>query len=244
MSAGERPVSALPAWLLWGLGLALAAQVLFALAPGSRLHYAADLPPAPPAQMLRAAAFGEPAALSRLAMLWLQSFDSGATNRTHYRDLDYGRLTGWLGAIQDLDPHSHYPLFAAARVYAEVPDPARARQMLEFVHREYLKAPQQRWPALAHGALLAKHRLQDLPLARRYAAAIQAVAQDPAVPLWAKQMEVFILEDMNELEAARIMLGGLLAAGQVNDPGERRFLQGRLEELERRLAEPAGPRRR
>lgn len=244
MSAGERPVSALPAWLLWGLALALLAQVLLALAPGSRVRYAADLPPAPSAPMLRAAAFGEPAALSRLAMLWLQSFDSGATNQAHYRDLDYGRLTGWLGAIQDADPRSHYPLFAAARIYAEVPDPARARQMLEFVHREYLKAPHQRWPAMAHGALLAKHRLQDLPLARRYAAAMQAVAKDPSVPLWAKQMEVFILEDMNELEAARIMLGGLLAAGQVSDPGERRFLQGRLEELERRLAGTPPPRRR
>lgn len=235
MSAGERPVLALPAWLLWGLALALAAQVLFALVPGSRLRYAADLPPVPSAPMLRAASFGEPAALSRLAMLWLQSFDSGAANQAHYRDLDYERLTGWLGAIQDLDPRSRYPLFAAARIYAEVPDPVRAREMLEFVYREYLKAPQQRWPALAHGALLAKHRLRDLPLARRYAAAMQAVAQDPAVPLWAKQMEVFILVDMNELDAARIMLGGLLAAGQVQDPGERRFLQGRLEELERRL---------
>lgn len=244
MSAGERPVSALPAWLPWGLALALLAQVLLALAPGARPRNASDLPPSPSGPALRAAAFGEPAALSRLAMLWLQSFDSGSTNETAYRDLDYGRLTGWLGAIQDTDPRSHYPLFAAARIYAEVPDPARARQMLEFVYREYLKAPQQRWPALAHGALLAKHRLQDLPLARRYAAAMQAVAQDPGVPLWAKQMEVFILEDMNELEAARIMLGGLLAAGQVTDPGERRFLQGRLEELEQRLAAPAEPRRR
>jgi len=244
VSAGERPVSALPRWLLWSLALALLAQILLALAPEARQRNASNLPPPPSGPVLRAAAFGEPAALSRLAMLWLQSFDSGAANRTHYRDLDYGRLTGWLGAIQDLDPRSHYPLFAAARIYAEVPDPARAREMLEFVFREYLKAPQQRWPALAHGALLAKHRLQDLPLARRYAAAIQAVARDPAVPLWAKQMEVFILEDMNELEAARIMLGGMLAAGQVTDPGERRFLQGRLEELERRLAAPPGPRRR
>ncbi|MDH5578473.1 MAG: hypothetical protein OEZ09_08425, partial [Betaproteobacteria bacterium] len=56
------------------------------------------------------------------------------------------------------------------------------------------------------------------------------------VPLWAKQMEVFILEDMNELEAAKIMLGGMLASGRLEDPGERRFLKERLEELERRVA--------
>ena len=49
-------------------------------------------------------------------------------------------------------------------------------------------------------------------------------------------MEIFIAEDMNELEAARIMLGGLLESGQLQDPAERRFLKQRLEELERRIA--------
>jgi len=72
-------------------------------------------------------------------------------------------------------------------------------------------------------------------LARRYAADIERLATDPGIPLWARQMEIFILEDMNELEAAKILLGGLLAAGRITDPQERRFLQGRLEELERRL---------
>jgi hypothetical protein len=48
-------------------------------------------------------------------------------------------------------------------------------------------------------------------------------------------MEIFILEDMNELEAAKVMLGGLLATGRLRDAEERRFLQGRLEEIEWRL---------
>ena len=49
-------------------------------------------------------------------------------------------------------------------------------------------------------------------------------------------MEIFIAEDMNELEAAKIMLGGMLESGQLDDPGERRFLKERLEELEKRIA--------
>ena len=61
-----------------------------------------------------------------------------------------------------------------------------------------------------------------------------------SVPLWARQMEIFILEDMNELEAARILLGGLLESGAIHDPAEARFLQQRLEELERRLAARPG----
>ena len=71
-------------------------------------------------------------------------------------------------------------------------------------------------------------------LYRRYAAAIDRYTKSPEVPLWARQMEIFILEDMNELAAARILLGGLLESGTIRDPAEARFLRQRLEELERK----------
>jgi hypothetical protein len=187
---------------------------------------------------LRLASVGEPAALARLAMVWLQAFDSRGDNAIPYQHLDYARLIGWLQAILAVDPRSEYPLFSAARVYAENPDAGKVRRIFDFIYGEFAADPNRRWPALAHAALLAKHRLHDLPLARRYAAAIQRLATDDSVPLWAKQMEAFILEDMDELEAARVMLGGMLAAGRIRDPEERRFLQGRLEELEVRLKAP------
>jgi hypothetical protein len=236
VSGRERPLATVPGWLWALLGATLAAQLgVQALRPPPAAA-ASDLPPAPRAAALRAASLGEPAAAARLAMLYVQAFDLGAGNALPYRRLDYGRLRAWLRAILDTDPRSSYALFAAVRVYAEVDDPARTRAMLEFVHEAYLEAPNRRWPALAHAALLAKHRLRDLPLARRYAADLQRLTTDPDVPLWARQMEIFILEDMNELEAAKIMLGGLLASGHLRDPGERRFLKERLDALERRLA--------
>ena len=40
---------------------------------------------------------------------------------------------------------------------------------------------------------------------------------------------------MNELEAASIMLGGLLASGTIDDPAEVRFLAEKLKALEARL---------
>jgi hypothetical protein len=48
-------------------------------------------------------------------------------------------------------------------------------------------------------------------------------------------MEIFILEDLNELEAARILIGSLIQSGVLQDPAELRFLENRLKELERRL---------
>ena len=168
-------------------------------------------------------------------MVWLLAFDARAENALPYQQLDYGRVLGWLSSILALDPRSEYPLFAASRVYAENANPAKMRAVLEFIHAQFAADPNRRWPALAHAALLAKHRLHDLPLARRYAADLQRLVTDPSVPLWAKQMQVFILEDMNELEAARIVLGGMLATGHIRDPEEKRFLEARLKDLEERL---------
>ena len=228
MRRDERPLASLPVWLWLALAAALAAQIGFrALHWATKLHEA-DLPPPPSASALRLAALGERAATARLAMLYLQAFES--------RKLDYQRLVEWLHNILELDPRSQYPLFVAARVYAETPDEARARLMLDFIYGEFLVDPDRRWPWIAHAALLAKHRLKDLALARQYAAALDRHTRAPDVPLWARHMEVFILEDMNELEAARIMLGGLLASGALQDPAEARFLAARLKALEERLA--------
>jgi hypothetical protein len=216
-----------PGWILGLLAAALAVQIAWQASRPPPRQAAESLPPAPRAEALRLAAFGEGPAAARLLMLYLQGFDP--------RALDYGRLVGWLRAALALDPPGAYPLFAAARVFAETPDPANSRMALEFIYEEFGRDPNRRWPWLAHAALLAKHRLKDLPLARRYAAAIDRQTTSRDVPLWAKQMEVFILEDMNELEAARIVLGGLLERGDIRDPNELRFLRQRLRELEERV---------
>lgn len=235
MRAGQRALASVPGWLWAALALTLAAQLLLHSALPAAGTRAQDLPPAPQAPVLRLASFGEPEAMARLAMLYLQAFDLGGENALPYRKLDYSRLIAWLRSIVALDPRSQYALFSAARIYADTPDPARMRQMLDFIYREYFADPNRRWPWLAQAALLAKHELKDLPLALRYAAAVDRYTTAPDVPLWAKQMQIFILDDMNELQAERIMLGGLLESGKISDPGEARFLQQRLDELERRV---------
>jgi hypothetical protein len=204
----------------------LSAQLAWQASRPSFSGQRAEVPPAPRAAALRLAAFGEAPAAARLVVLYLQSFDS--------RAYDASRVIGWLGAALALDPRAAYPLFSAARIYAETPDPARARAMLDFIHAEFLRDPDRRWPWLAHAALLAKHRLRDLPLARRYAADLHRLVHAEGVPSWVSQMELFILEDMDELEAAKIMLGGLLASGRIRDPAEARFLKEQLDALEAR----------
>ena len=232
--SAQRPVACVPRLVIACLLAAAAAQVVFKLSQSSLRPSMHDLPPAPSAAALNLGSLGDPVPLAKLLTLYLQSFDSQAANPLTFQQLDYERLTAWLEKLLQLDPAGQYPLMLASRLYAEVGNETKQRQMMDFVYAEFLKDPGRRWPWLAHVAILAKHRLKDLPLARRYAAAIQQYADSPDVPLWARQMEAFILEDMNELEAARVMIGGFIAKGMVKDPAELRFLEQRLLELERR----------
>jgi hypothetical protein len=190
-----------------------------------------ELPDAPPQSWLALAALGDPLPLSRILMLWLQAFDTQAGARLGLRDLDYARVEAWLRRCLDLAPEAQYPLLAASRFYAEVPDPVRARSMLDFVSTAFAEDPARRWPWLAHAVFVARHRLNDPALALVHA---RQLAQDknPGIPNWARQMEIFVLEDMGETEAAKILLGGLLESGKITDPHEARFLAERLAAME------------
>ena len=227
----------MPVAALLLLAAGLAAQVAWhAWRPGPAAR--AEALPAPPGEaVLRVASLGEPVALARVLMLWLQAFDNQPGISIPFRDLDYGRVQGWLARILALDPRGQYPLLAASRLYGEVPVADKQRSMLEFVYERFLEDPDRRWPWLAHAAIMARHRLNDLPLALRYARAITERATGPGVPNWARDMSILVLEELGELEAARVLIGGLLESGRVNDPHEVRFLDGKLKDLETKAVE-------
>ncbi len=199
------------------------------------------LPPPPPVAVLEAAALGEPVPVAGLLNLWLQAADDGAGASLPFAQLDYARLEAWLETLLALDPAAAYPLLAASHIYAQVPDPARQRRMLDFVYRAFLADPDRRWRWLAHAALLARHRLHDTPLALHYARALARHARAPEVPAWARELSVLLLADMGELEAARVELGALLASGSLTDPRERQFLTQRLLQAETHGADENPP---
>jgi len=168
-------------------------------------------------------------AFAQLLTLYLQAFDNQPGVSIPFARLDYAVVIGWLSALIDLDPAAQYPLMMASHVYSQVADETKQRAMLDFVRQQFLRDPERRWRWLAHAALIAKHRLHDMPLALRYAEDIARNAR--SAPGWARQMRIFILEDMGESEAAAVLLGGLLESGEVTDTNEMRFLTQRLDSI-------------
>ncbi len=231
-----RSVKFVPIPVLVLLVAGLAAQVAWHGTRQPPAATASDLPVPPRLDALRLSSLGDPIVMGKLLMLWLQAHDNQPGVSIPFKNLDYARVADWLERILGLDPRGQYPLLAASRVYAAVQDDGKKRFMLDFVYRKFFEDPNRRWPWLAHAAIVAKHRFEDLPLALEYAQAVSDHATGSEVPNWARDMPVVILEDMGELEAATVMAGYLLSSGRVTAEHEKRFLMEKLEELKRRQA--------
>ncbi len=224
----ERSISSVPRVVSFLLLLALTLQLVW--------HYHLPAPEAkassmslPPAQeVLLLLSLGDSVAFSKLLMLNLQAFDNQPGVSIPFKNLDYNKVVAWLERIALLDPNSQYPYLTAARVYAEVQDDEKRIIMLNFVRQGFLKDPERQWPAMAHAVFVAKHRLKDLNLALEYARELRLHLQHTAVPSWLRQMELFVLEELGDLESAQILLGGFLDSGIVKDEKEYRFLKERL----------------
>ena len=234
----ERSLQAVPRTLMLIGALLLTLQIGFRAQQAAPSAHAEAQTPPPSIVGVRLSSLNEPIAASGLLALRLQAFDNQPGISIPFAALDYARLVAWLETLLALDPQANYPLLMASHLYAQVPDLARQRLMLDFTYRQFLADPQRRWRFLAHAALLAKHRLRDLPLALTYARAIQAHAHSTSIPHWASQMPIFILEEMGELAAAKIELGALLASDSITDPQERHFLTERYQTLAATASKP------
>jgi len=224
----ERPVQVVPKWLILILTLAFFTQLGWHAQRPAAIAIATQLPEPPSMALLQAVSLDESAALSRILMFWLQAFDNQPGISLPFSELDYNTITAWLERCLQLDQKAQYPLLAASRLYTQVPDEKKQRIMLEFVHKKFFEDPSSRWPWLTHAVFVAKHRLKDPELALSYARSLRIHATAEHVPTWAKQMELFILEDLDDVEGAKILLGGLLESGAIKDPNEIKFLKQRL----------------
>ena len=236
-NSAARPLSTVPLPVLAVLIASLVIQVCWSYAQPQAAATAEALPNPPDTRLLHLYGLGEPDTLAKILMLWLQAFDNQPGVSIPFARLDYARVVNWLDALLHLDSRFQYPLLSASRVYTETPDDVGKRQMLEFVHRRFREDPESRWPWMAHAVYVAKHRIKDLQLALKYANALRLNLSNDTAPPWVTQMEIFVLEDQGEIESARIIIGGLLAGGQLADnDNELRFLKNKLALLEQEIS--------
>lgn len=233
----DRPVSDVPVAVKIFLLLALALQLIWHGLQAPVAAKAEDLAPPLSTRAYVMSSLGEPIAASKLLNLWLQAFDNQPGASLSFHQLNYPRLTKWLDTSLELDPKGHYPLLVAARVYGSVQDPKKQRIMTDYVFKKFNENPDKYWRWLAHVVITAKHELKDFDLALKYAKALAEKATGENVPYWAKDMKIIVLEDMGQLEAAKVLVGALIDSGEITDPYELNFLSRKISELEAKSLE-------
>ena len=228
----DRPVKDVPIGVKIALVLALFLQLLWHSLQDPIVAKAEDLAAPLSTRTYVMSSLGEPIATSKFLNLWLQAFDNQPGASISFHNLNYPRLTQWLDTILELDPQGYYPMLVAARVYGSVKDPEKQRIMMDYIFYKFNENPDKYWRWLAHVVIMAKHELQDLELALKYANALAEKATGENVPYWAKDMKIIVLEDMGELEAAKILVGALIESKEITDPYELNFLAHKIAVLE------------
>ncbi|MBF0438185.1 MAG: hypothetical protein HQL93_03595 [Magnetococcales bacterium] len=227
-SSSRRPS---PRWLIALVLIAMGFQATWKIMTPLPTAQFTDFPSPPSSEVLRLSSLGDPISMAIFWMVWLQTFDDQAGVVVPFHKMNFHHLTRWLERILSLDPRSDYPLFAAIRVYAFVPDPDQQRLILDFVHQAFLDAPKNRWQWLAFATLQARHRLQDPQRARLYMDDLGKTIFDNQLPFWVRGLHARILSEQNELEGAKAVIGGIM----VHEPAterQKRALATWIEQLE------------
>ena len=88
---------------------------------------------------------------------------------------------------------------------------------------------------MTEACLLLKHQLNDLPAALEVAERIAALPGTIKIPFWARDMKLVLLDELNELESAQLLISSMLQSGEIEDRDEIRFLQSRLLKIQQSL---------
>lgn len=236
-SGDERKIRDVPGVIKLLLVILFISQVTFHSVTTSQSAKAEQLYSPPSLSYMRVISFADEIVLSKITMLWLQAFDNQPGISIPFRQLDYKTVIQWLNLVLELDPLGQYPLLMASRVYGAVADNERKKIMMEYVYNRFFEDPNRRWPSLAQAVFVAKYQLKDYLLALKYADALAKNVTAKNVPFWVREMNIYVLEDMGEIESAKVLIGGLLDSGAIVDKHETRFLMDRLHKLEQQEKE-------
>ncbi len=232
----DRPLKDVPVSVVVALLVALVLQLSWHAIQQPLVAKAEDLAPPLSTRTYVMSSLGEPIAASKFLNLWLQAFDNQPGASISFHQLNYPRLTQWLDTSLELDPRGHYPMLVAARVYGSIKDPVKQRIMMEYIFYKFNEEPNKYWRWLAHAVITAKHELKDYDLALKYAHALAEKATGNNVPYWARDMKIIVLEDMGEVEAAKILVGALIDSKEITDPYELNFLTHKIAVLEEKVS--------
>lgn len=181
------------------------------------------VPKLPSENMVQLLSFGDKELYFRLASFRLQNAGDTFGRATPYKDYDYALLEKWFLLLDNLDAASNITPSMAGYLFSQSQEPLRGvPYIVRYLEAHYDRNPQTKWWWLSHAIYLANHKLKDKDLALRLAYKLGTTEAD--VPLWARQMPAFILEQKGEREQALQIIENILRTAKDIPESELRFM--------------------
>jgi hypothetical protein len=233
----ERSLKQLPGIMIPAFALVFVLQLTQHFFSTSSMQRSFEQLPQPYSKDLYAAASkGSEKLWSYLMLLKVQLHDNQRGRHESYRHLDYKILSDWLLTLSHLNPDSDYPAFLASRVYSQIHDKAKIRIMIGVIKKLFEENPALHWRRMTEACLLAKHQLNDLPLALSLAEEVAKLPPSIELPYWARDMKLILLDELNQLQSAQILISSMLQSGSITDNDELRFLKSRLLKIQQQMS--------
>lgn len=200
--------------------VALAAQIFYwskTYKIGPQLGIVSPVPSDIEAEAL---AFGDRQFYFRMQALNLQFMGDTWGRSTPLKDYDMKMVYRWMKFLDKYDPKSNMLPSAAAYYYSKTQNPHDVVYMLDYLEERSFADPEYNWWWLSQSIYLANAVLGDKERAVKIAAVLRTVKAD--VPIWARQMEAFLREDMGEKDkAADIMCDAIKNSKNFQDLPQR-----------------------
>ncbi len=178
------------------------------------------VPPLPSAVEVKALAFGDEQFYFRVLGLEIQNAGDTFGRFTPLKNYDYKTLSKWFHLLDTLDRRSNYIPALASYYYGNSQNVSDVPYVVDYLEKHASYDPAQKWWWLSQAVYLANYRMEDKKRALELAK--ELAASPGKIPIWARQMPAFIMEDLGEKAEALALIQGLsesideLSQGEIN----------------------------
>lgn len=171
----------------------------------------ANVPPVPLYEQAQFMSLADPQMTYRSIAFMLQNLGSTGGDIKALDDYNYEMLADWFFLSAKLDPKAKIIPHLAAFYYTAAQTPKKIKPIIPYLYFAGSLPHEGSWRWLAHGTYLAKHVLDEEPLALFFADELAKLDQ-PDMPIWTKQMRAFVRFDQGDKEAAYDLMKAMLAS--------------------------------
>jgi hypothetical protein len=160
-----------------------------------------NVPPAPTQNAALGAGLGDSQFAYRVLGMMIQNLGVTGGRNVALQNYDYEELAEWFYLQHALDPKSNFIPLLAAYYFSGSQDPKKLRPLIEYLRVAGSDPKGEKWRWLAQATYLARYKLQDYDLGLQLARELASLPNED-MPLWARQMPAYVLNQQGQKQAA------------------------------------------